>query len=479
MSIAARNAAVGISGGRERQHAKLIGLARCSRAMRGDRKERPGAPMASDNRSWRDEGHRNREAVRSMMQKRLGITQRELAEATGLSPMVIGRHVSAIRAEWMEKASSMKDPRTDSEFEKRVKAALSCKSMRRIGMMMAMKHRYAIDYIEQAPILVLLASRGVSTGDDVKNDILARSFRVATEGRKLRDALAYYGAPLVMRKLRGRAISLRYYRVIQLLREMPPSDLSQAIPEKPSDQRDWLDGLVPMIAWAHHHGDGGERFTDFLFWAAKASAKEFGPDREQHRAEAKLYERIADLYDMNRRGRFNYTWTFAEAEAAAERWHAELAAEKDTAEFAKKHGRAFNEIISYAPLPEAPNVVSAGGGDFVLQPLQSAEALFIEGRAMGHCVATYCDLMFSGASRIYSIRLNDQRVATLELAPDGKLWKVKQLRARFNKQPDNSVTLAANFFCQSINNDLKRKSKGIVRKLRQAITAATGTTADA
>lgn len=49
-------------------------------------------------------GHENREAVRLFFMTHLCATNRECAAALGLSECAVGRHVSALRAEWGGKA---------------------------------------------------------------------------------------------------------------------------------------------------------------------------------------------------------------------------------------------------------------------------------------------------------------------------------------------------------------------------------------
>ena len=47
-------------------------------------------------------GHENREAVRWFFSQHLGCTHRECGKALGISAEAVGRHVKAIRKEWVE-----------------------------------------------------------------------------------------------------------------------------------------------------------------------------------------------------------------------------------------------------------------------------------------------------------------------------------------------------------------------------------------
>ena len=57
--------------------------------------------------NWRgiEQGRRNREAVRAYFSTHLCATKVECAKELGLSVMAVGRHVEAIRAEWIESRS--------------------------------------------------------------------------------------------------------------------------------------------------------------------------------------------------------------------------------------------------------------------------------------------------------------------------------------------------------------------------------------
>jgi PcfJ-like protein len=80
------------------------------------------------------------------------------------------------------------------------------------------------------------------------------------------------------------------------------------------------------------------------------------------------------------------------------------------------------------------------GYDFV--PLDSAEELWKEGRAMHNCVGSYDRRVAAGNCYIYSVRQGDNRVATVELVR--KEWKVKpgQIRAACNAEPPKEVKVA-------------------------------------
>lgn len=51
-------------------------------------------------------GQENREAVRAYFQRHIGATNRECAEAIGLSAFAVGRHIQTLRQEWLGKAAT-------------------------------------------------------------------------------------------------------------------------------------------------------------------------------------------------------------------------------------------------------------------------------------------------------------------------------------------------------------------------------------
>ena len=57
-------------------------------------------------REWRSPGakigHENREAVRAYFADHIGCTQLECAKALGLGVMAVGRHIKALRSEWLD-----------------------------------------------------------------------------------------------------------------------------------------------------------------------------------------------------------------------------------------------------------------------------------------------------------------------------------------------------------------------------------------
>ena len=121
---------------------------------------------------------------------------------------------------------------------------------------------------------------------------------------------------------------------------------------------------------------------------------------------------------------FNPRWTLARARAEEQKWHADLA----VAQVVERTGVPLDTVIDYAPLPL---LWEHGGLSFVA--LQTGKAVHAEGAAMHHCLASYWENVAEGKSRIYSIRENGSRVATLELTS----WLTQ------DKKPNDTLTASA------------------------------------
>ena len=75
-------------------------------------------------------------------------------------------------------------------------------------MLMASAHRYAIDYIEQAPVIVLAAARGNAHVSWSERAFIQEQFRKMCESKaQLRDVMRSYGLPLPLRLLDARVLT--------------------------------------------------------------------------------------------------------------------------------------------------------------------------------------------------------------------------------------------------------------------------------
>jgi hypothetical protein len=132
-----------------------------------------------------------------------------------------------------------------------------------------------------------------------------------------------------------------------------------------------------------------------------------------------------------------------------EEWHQVLARRSNEEKFLHQHGFSFEQQVDYAPLPE-----SADMHGFRFTALRSGKDLWMEGAAMRHCVSTYVREVMTGKTRIYSITLDDRRIATMELQPNGRRWHIVQIKGPCNAVPLIGARQAATLFVQGINQAL-------------------------
>lgn len=338
-------------------------------------------------------------------------------------------------------------PWTRGEAEREAKAMFGNQALHRAAAAMAGCHERAIDYIRQAPVIVLSANAGKTGATAARN---ARAYAgppmrmLCEQGAKLRDVMGFYGCGYQLRALRPSVLHPVRWAVIYHLGRLSPSTLAQIIPENRTLQDVWLRALV---RWTEHCdrrcGTAWFRFN----WAAVAL-------RAVARGQEDAVETVADMMIAPGRSAtligatFDPKWTYAQAEAAADRWHRALGRANAEQKAAHSLGIGFSDPVDYAPYPNAP--VGVDGFDFV--PLRSCEDLWAEGAAMRHCVGTYSASVVQGTSRIFSVRQAARRIATLEIArphfsdANASAFRIVQLKGPCNGRPPVAIQRAAETF---------------------------------
>ena len=109
------------------------------------------------------------------------------------------------------------------------------------------------------------------------------------------------------------------------------------------------------------------------------------------------------------------------------------------------HYRAWNSLL--------PQTEIQG---FTCIPLTSEELLYQETEHMQHCVYGYGPDCAQGQSRIFSIRRNNQHVATTELTHSKSQWKVAQTRAKHNHEAPEEAHQAANRLALAYNREARK-----------------------
>lgn len=129
---------------------------------------------------------------------------------------------------------------------------------------------------------------------------------------------------------------------------------------------------------------------------------------------------------------------------------------------AQVHGQRWNEDLHYAAaltmaldwradviakveLGSGPTdtwLLQPGAvGPFQLLPLQHADAILEEARAMNHCVRKYCREVAKDRVRVWGVRLNGERYATLAVRIEGALVEIADLRLKDNVDAPHDLWL--------------------------------------
>ncbi len=94
---------------------------------------------------------------------------------------------------------------------------------------------------------------------------------------------------------------------------------------------------------------------------------------------------------------------------------------------------------------------------YIIRPAKSPKELQKEGEELGHCVGTYIDKVADEKCAILFVRLATEPTKplyTLELSPH---YEIRQLRGKFNKEPEDDVKQFVNSWIQWFSSNKKRK----------------------
>lgn len=297
---------------------------------------------------------------------------------------------------------------------------------------LAVLDRFALDYVKQAPVLVVAVAHGRQLRYRRDRQEAGQGFIARCRaGTKLADLLRAYGLAPQLRALSPQVLRQGQHDLLQALSmAVAPSSLAQAIPPTPEQQGVWLSGLE---RWRRHMARHFRDANLLLDWATVNFRDDAG---------RVLIRRVAEFAGQNLAA-FDRDWTFAQAHTAARRWLAARAPAKET------RRPDWRTIVDYAPLPS-----HAKAAGLELHALQTREALFEEGALMRHCVYRYSDEVEEGSSRIYSVRRDGRRVATLEIvrldSSSAPRFRVAQLRGPCNARPTPEIVASVRTFMSEV-----------------------------
>lgn len=334
----------------------------------------------------------------------------------------------------------------------------SVKPLAIAAVTMVVVEPFAIDYLRQAPVLVVAAAQGMECCRPMEREFVLQDWQAIIHDRpKLRDLLRYYGLVRPLRALKGQAFRAGQteYQIITNLCNIPPSPLAQAIPTSIRKQHTWLRALGEWSDAMCRREQSAKALFD---WAVCAMG-----DHTRSMADGTLDQAstVAD-YAAFHIDSFNRRWRYQRAFRAALEWHEELARASNEKAYFLTHKMGWDDVVDYGDLPGS---VTIEGYEIVA--LQSGAALHAESADMHHCVASYAGNVIRGFSRIFSVRRGGRRVATFEISKSGFLlasgeflqlssrkrppYKLIQIKGPYNAEVSHEIETVIHAFITGVN----------------------------
>ncbi len=330
-------------------------------------------------------------------------------------------------------------------------------------------HPRALEYLEQAPVLALAATFGGKASSRSERAYVAMNFKPMIErGARLKDVMKAFRVAYPLRAISAKAIRPGVWGVLQAITRLVDfSTISQSIPDVQTRHMHWLAGLGVFWSELQRRAPDEQANGAILRWAMLALSRAIAAKQPVGSECGEL----ADFLICNR-DQFNPRWTWRKLIEESAIWHEALA----NAQIDRINDGTYDAAVAY---PGFPTEVTLAGFDFYA--LRSLRALVVEGKAMHHCVASYYPDIQSGRARIYSIRKDGKRIATVEFARSGEYnprgvggggsyWKAVQVKGVLNARPSKDVIEVAEQFARAVSDNLipmKRDAEA-----RKAVMAA-------
>ncbi len=244
-----------------------------------------------------------------------------------------------------------------------------------------------------------------------------------TAGTPLRDLAASARVPMWLRKLPPEAFAMR-------LAPLPDSELlrlqiANYLP-RPGRAALWLAAVSEAARW----GD-----ASFVLWIARVAA----------RAKRERDVRLREIRSLSLLAFYSHADTTLGRTLIETPWHASMS--MATAEAACDTFLDRARLYLYVgETPRSDAWFEAGCIDgYEFRPLATSTEIADEAVAMGNCLRTYGCRIAGNRVRIWSVRRDGQRIATLEIGHRrfGPLPGIGQLRTMNNKECDAQLWWAA------------------------------------
>jgi hypothetical protein len=288
---------------------------------------------------------------------------------------------------------------------------------------MAERHVWIADLAVSFPALLFALAfprRGVDG---------ARAIELAQNGAPLSAIAAAAGVAMWLREASPQAFT----RAVPLLPDTTEfrRRIANHFPKRWADAPAWLDHIAEAALWAN---------DDVALWAAReAPPKQKQRDRKRRRTQAAQVPRV-----------WFWAWFSARPETDAgaaipSRWNSEMKWEA-----ASNHAYRWSDALRTSLWLGANTVadpwLTAGEADgYTFTPLLSATDLADESAAMTHCVGTYGERLVYNEGRVFSVRRDGARVATLYVRGGYRspYPHIEELSGVRNQAVSNEVWIAA------------------------------------
>lgn len=276
--------------------------------------------------------------------------------------------------------------------------------------------RYAIEYLEQAPVLaVAFLQNRDPTLSVTRLHLLARTKACFLDLPKLRDLLRGLRVAAPLRDLGAGELLREHYLLLYHFWGMNRSRLAQALARR-RDRRGFLDGLAVICLHCYRRTEPERTGAERTLPPANGVFEWFCDNLPDDRAvggDGNAGMTVADFFRAQPEA-FNPAWSWNRAYEGALAWHERLARADQEEQFRHAHGPewTWDRQVDCSPFPTRWE-----GADCVFTALRSGRELWEEGKAMHHCVASYARDVIRGTSRIYSIAdaATGKRLATLDI----------------------------------------------------------------